>query len=229
MVTTPASHDTGRQSIHLAVIIYALCYTGEPLPASPKPAFQPQHLAHPQAALALRIPSLVHQLGISLTLVDPGGWHAVHTVPNVLSFELEHGVEVERWTYNERCMSQAARRRRAVLGQLAGVTDLFVPVCEGKHVRQMLVAGPFLRRPQTAADLVEQWRRLTGRYAHTGDPEFARYALGRMSTVVFDDAQVETLKKFGERLALLIAGRSDSQVLVPELEKMGRSLADATF
>ena len=96
MATTPASHGTGRQSIHLTVIIYALCYTrNASLPASSKPAFQPQHLAHPQAALALRIPSLVHHLGISLTLIDPGGWHAVHTVPNVLSFELEHGVEVK--------------------------------------------------------------------------------------------------------------------------------------
>jgi len=199
------------------------------LPASSNLAFLPQHLAHPQAALALRIPSLVHHLGISLTLVDPGGWHAVHTVPNVLSFELEHGVEVERWTYNERCMGQAARQRRAVLGQHAGFTDLFVPVCEGKHVRQMLLAGPFLRRPSTAADLVEQWRRLSGRYAHTGDPEFARYALGRLSTVVFDNAQVDIFKKFGERLASLIAGQSDPKVLVPELEKLGKSLADATF
>jgi len=199
------------------------------VPGSPKFAFHPEDLTRPQIGLALRVPSLVHQLGVSLTLVDPSGWHAVHTVPNVLSFELEHGIEVERWTYNERCMTQAARQKSAVLGQHAGFSDLFVPICEGNRARQMLVAGPFLRRPTTAADLIEQWRALTGRYAHTGDPEFARYASGRLSTVVFDDSQVEVFKTFGERLAALIAERGDPTKLVLELEKMGHILADATF
>ena len=124
---------------------------------------------------------------------------------------------------------QAARTAARGARSARGVHRLFVPVCEGKHVRQMLVAGPFLRRPsgrrQSGRAVAKAHRSIR---AHRGS-EFARYALGRLSTVVFDDAQVEMFKKFGERLALLIAGQSDSQVLVPELEKMGKRLADATF
>ncbi len=197
--------------------------------ASANFVFHPAPLARPQAGLTLRLPSLIHQLGVSLTLVDPDGWHAVHTVPNVLSFELEHGVEVERWTYNARCMGRAVRQRRAVLGQHAGFTDLFIPICEGKQARQMLVAGPFLTKPATAAELVEQWRALTGRYAHMGDPEFARYASGRLSTVIFDDTQIEVFKTFGERLAAFIAGHGDATGHVAHLQRMGKVLADATF
>jgi AraC-like DNA-binding protein len=190
-------------------------------------AFQPSALARADAAFALRAPYLFQRIGIALTLVDPSGWHAIKTMSNVVSFELEHGVELERASYNERCMAAAMRTRRAVLGEHAGFTDVFAPVCEGREVKQMLIAGPFLRKPSTAADLVARWRALTGRYAHTTDPEFARYAAQTFATIVLDDPKVELLKTLLERVADLASGRGNASSIMPQLEQMTTELTEA--
>jgi AraC-like DNA-binding protein len=194
-----------------------------------KSAFAPSNLSRADAALALRVPYLFERIGIALTLVDPEGWHAVHTEANVVSFEIEHGLEVERANHNERWMREAARNGQTAQGEHFGFTDIFVPVVEGTVVRQMLVAGPFLRAPSTAAELVERWRALTGRHAHTTDPELARYAAETLATVVLDDERLAVFKKLIEQVAALASGRGDPGRLLPELERMTYQVAEARF
>jgi AraC-like DNA-binding protein len=192
-------------------------------------AFRPAVLSRADAALALRVPYLFERIGIALTLVDPEGWHAVHTEANVVSFEIEHGLEVERANHNERWMTEAARTGKTALGEHLGFSDLFVPVIEGGEVRQMFLAGPFLRAPTTAAGLVERWRSLTGRHAHTNDPEFARYAAETLATVVLDDENLASFKLLLEQVAELASGRGDAARILPRLEQMTSQVASARF
>src|SRR3954454_7130214 len=128
--------------------------------------FQPGELAMGHSALALRVPYWFERLGVAVTLVDPRGWHAIHTMPNAIPFELEHGHEVARWEYNERSMTKVAHSRKSLLTAHAGFSDLFTPVIASGVVQQQLVTGPFLRAAVQPTDLVERWQALTGRYAH---------------------------------------------------------------
>ena len=71
--------------------------------------FQPQQLPHGHASVVARIPFYLDQLRLSATHVDGPHWHALHVVPNVTLFELEHGLEQLRFAHNHRGMLEAAR------------------------------------------------------------------------------------------------------------------------
>jgi AraC-like DNA-binding protein len=197
------------------------------VPRSRHDDFVPRALSRPSAALALRVPYLFERVGVALTLVDPDGWHAVHVMPNVVPFEMEHGLELERAKHNRRCTEEVARRKATVRGEHLGFTDLFVPVLDGRELRQMLIAGPFLREPSTAADLAHRWRAIAGRYARTSDPEFSHYAAETLATVMLDDAHLASLEKLMEAVAELVGGHGDPERLAAELEEHTSHVAEA--
>src|SRR4051794_20038243 len=53
-------------------------------------------------------------------------WVEIHEMPNLLNFEVEHGLISERQVYNARCMRRARRTQQTVLGRHAGFCDFFV-------------------------------------------------------------------------------------------------------
>ena len=105
--------------------------------------FQPQQLPHGHASVVARIPFYLDQLRLSATHVEGPHWHALHVVPNVALFELEHGLEQLRFAHNHRGMLEAARRRIPVVGHHGGFSDLFVPIVTPAGYRPDAYRRPF--------------------------------------------------------------------------------------
>ena len=96
-------------------------------------------------------------------------WHPFHVVPNVSSFEYEHGVEARRWRYNHRVFAQVRRERRSVLAEHAGFHDSFIPLGDSSEVQAVLVAGPFATARPTHAEVDERWKWLTDSHPKIAD------------------------------------------------------------
>src|SRR5262249_32858466 len=99
------------------------------------------------AILAPMATAIFEWLDVASTLFDPTfGWRGIHErAPSndLLIFELEHGAEAERLTYNKRCLDRALQERVTVVSQFGGFTDLFVPVSIDGQVDSVMVTGPF--------------------------------------------------------------------------------------
>jgi AraC-like DNA-binding protein len=189
----------------------------------------------PHAYLTPGVANIFQVLGVSAAIRqgvhpeiwDGTGWFALHRVPSVLDFELQHGVELERVKYNLRSMDQARRERRTVRGRYAGMSDLFVPIVMGDAVPAVLATGPFMTAWPSSAALLERWRGLTGRQGHPADPEFAYYVDATLSTLVLDGEQTRTFERFLSRFALLLAGEPDAKRLFAETNALRTKLEAA--
>src|SRR5258706_9532911 len=170
-------------------------------------------------------------LDVACTLWEHGGWWDIHersSSADLLRFELEHGVEAERLTYNRRCLSQALHRKSTVTGEIAGFTDLFVPVCsDGGRTDGVLVTGPFATARPTSTDILERWRTLTGSRGHPSDPEFAHYVSTTLSTLVLEGTQTVAFRKLVELCAQLMAGEGSSDAIYAEVRALRGELAGA--
>ncbi|HEV8244730.1 MAG TPA: helix-turn-helix domain-containing protein, partial [Polyangiaceae bacterium] len=181
------------------------------------------------ALLAPLLANVFDTLHVGVTLLDAHDWHRIHDVPHVLMFESEEGVEAHRVAYNDRCMMQAAARKRAVIGQHAGFSDLFVPIIREGRLRAMLAAGPFSTEPPTSREIMEHWRRLTVRNGHLADPEFALYVTTTLSTPVLDPPRLRAFKTLLNCFASLIASQGKPETLMARARRMKRALDETTF
>lgn len=195
----------------------------------PSRAFQPKELAAPHGGLTLRVPFYFQHFGLTLTLADPRGWHAIAAVYNILAFELEHGQELERVAYNRRCIAQTAKSKRPLLSHHADLWDLFVPIVDQGSVRQILISGPFFRSAPTAEELVARWRALTGRTAHLNDPEFSQYLTAALSTALLEDRHVAWLEEALCRTAEVVVGRGDPAEHHARFQAIATGMAETTL
>jgi AraC-like DNA-binding protein len=161
--------------------------------------------------------------------INNSWWWAIHDQPNVSAFEIEHGVDAERSSYNTRQFSEVRRTGKPSLGRHAGYFDWFVPiVAKGQQVAT-LVAGPFAKKRPTATDVVEQWRSITGRQGHPADPEFATYLSAALGTLVLEGQHT---RMFGELLscfAALIAGEGRADALANRADALRVELEKLRF
>jgi len=110
------------------------------------------------ALLAPVVAHVFEALGVSSTLWDGRNWWTIHSEPSLSEFEAEHRVDTERIDYNERLFVQAERQKKTIRGELAGYSDLFVPIIVGGKVVAVLVTGPFARaRPTSARPTRSTW------------------------------------------------------------------------
>jgi AraC-like DNA-binding protein len=198
----------------------------------------PKHPARPRdpgGLLSHAHAEIFQVLGVNASIVsyepewkitDSPQWRVLHVEPSVLPFEIEHGVEASRYHYNSQRLEQAERTRRSVLGRYGGLADFFVPLVREQTSRGVLVVGPFAMSRPTSAEVLQRWRRITGRQGHLTDAEFAHYVSMTLSTLVLSPAQVETLRRFLASIAALIAGEGSAaaelakaDALRPELER----------
>src|SRR6478736_9223351 len=159
------------------------------------------------ALLAPLVANTFQVLDVGISIDAPGDWYDIYARPfedNLLSFELEHGVEVERVEYNRRHLTQARRRKRTVVAHYRGFTDLFVPIAPRTGADTVLVTGPFVTSRPTSREVQSRWRALTGRQAHPADPEFAHYLSATLSTLVLEGARAKAFQKLAECLARLM-------------------------
>jgi AraC-like DNA-binding protein len=164
-------------------------------------------------------------LGIGASLWYLGSWLDLHERTSTLDFEVEHAMEVERWSYNDRCLLQVRQSRRAVVGQHGALSDLFVPVLVGAEMAGVIVVGPFLTALPSGAAVLERWRALTGRQGELSEPEFAGYLAALLALPLLEDTLAQTLQRLVECLAELMAGTGSARALYLEVE----SLRDELF
>jgi AraC-like DNA-binding protein len=169
-------------------------------------------------------------LDIALTLWEPGGWHEIHERPyalDVLGFEIEHGVEAERLTYNRRSLLAARQTQRTVVATHAGFTDLFVPLRAGGRVKGVLVTGPFATRRPDSTEILERWRWLTGRRGDTEDPEFAQYLVATLSVLVLEEKRAAAFQRLVESVASLMAQAGAADDTFAEIAALREALGAA--
>jgi AraC-like DNA-binding protein len=193
------------------------------------PGLRLPRLPYEHSLLGPVVSGFFDELGVSVTLLDARNWHPIHEVPNVLSFELEHGVENPRIGYNDRCMKEVLRRRTTVQGTYAGFCDLFTPVVRQGKVCGILVAGPFGTAPPTRGEILDRWRGLTARHGHLSDPEFASYVSMTLATVVFEGRCLRTFKSLMTCFAQLMSGEGDAERVLARAERARKDLREVTF
>jgi AraC-like DNA-binding protein len=181
---------------------------------------------------ALLIPAfckVFQDLRVSSSLWVDSYWAAIYGEPSVVTFEIEHGVLLERGPHNERCFTRARRERTTVIGKHAGFHDMFVPIVDGAGVHGFIVTGPFATARATSTDILERWRFLTGRQGHPADPEFSRYVEATLSTLVLEGEKVTAFRRTVERLADLLAGKGPAADIQTEVEAFGTRLRSVRF
>jgi AraC-like DNA-binding protein len=168
-------------------------------------------------------------LRLSASVHDGKRWRILHSEPNLIAFETQHGLESDRFRYNERCFRLARRTCEAVVGEHAGLSDLFVPIVAHGKTSAFLTAGPFLTSRPTAVDVLARWRRLTGRQGHPDDPEFSHYLSMTLAALVLEGPRVATFQRFGTLVARLLAGEADGQAVLAQAERLHAQLEQARF
>ncbi|HEV8247415.1 MAG TPA: hypothetical protein VGP93_16670, partial [Polyangiaceae bacterium] len=164
---------------------------------------------------------LFDDVGVAASLCSEGHWASIHTRPNVVTFEFEHGLLTERFAYNDRCLERVQREKETVVAEHAGFVDLFVPIRRAQEVSAFLVTGPLLSARPTGAEILERWRWLTGTQGDPVDPEFSRYVELTLSTLVLDSAKLTEFRKFVERIAGFLAGRGPVSSVRQLTDSMG--------
>lgn len=164
----------------------------------------PRGLGH--SLVAPLVAYVFRVLRVSATVTDGRAWWAIHSEPSVLPFELEHGVETERFAYNQRNLDAAKEQRKTIRGSHAGFHDLFIPIFLGGQVAAFLVVGPFGVSWPGSAEILERWRWLSGHEGHLQDPEFAAYLSSTLSTLVLDGDRAEMFERMLGYFARLLSG-----------------------
>jgi AraC-like DNA-binding protein len=164
-------------------------------------------------------------LGVSVSIFKDRAWRAIHTAQDRISeFEAEYGNEYLRWRYNDRCITEARAKRRAVRGEHMGCHDLFVPIEIDGKVSGFLVAGPFAIGRATARDLVERWNAIAHTHARTEDPGFARYLTASLTTLTLEGKAVTAFERFMTLFALLLGGSGNLEKPAQELPALAQEL-----
>jgi AraC-like DNA-binding protein len=169
-------------------------------------------------------------LGVSASIWEhENDWFPIHVERNVTAFELEHGLDLERGAYNRRMFDRILVDPRSIWGEHAGFWDLFVPIVMKGWVVAVLVVGPIAKQRPTPARVVERWQQLTGRHAHTADPEFSRYLGATLSVLVLEGKQVRAFERLTSCFALLASGRGQADEVANEWERVRTDLERLRF
>jgi AraC-like DNA-binding protein len=158
---------------------------------------------------------------------DP--WVQIHEISSAQDFEVEHGLISERHVYNERCIRRVQRKKETVLGHHAGFSDFFVPITSEGRMQAVLVTGPFATAPPTSTDLLERWRKVTGRQGHPDDPEFSHFVGATSSTLVLDGELIAKFRRMLGCLADLMVGRGSTETLAADVASLRVELLNARF
>jgi AraC-like DNA-binding protein len=167
------------------------------------------------------------ELGVSVSTWNGRIWRALHGEPDsVIDFEVSLRAELPRWRYNTKVLGRARAERRTILGEHAGFHDLFVPIV-GKTVEHFLVAGPFLRKRPTSADIAERWFAISHTRASLADSAFVRYMSATLATLTLEAHLLGAFRKLMECLAHALSGVGDAEKLARQWDSLLRQLLEA--
>ena len=182
-------------------------------PASASDAGPPFELGRAHAFLAAQN-AFTSFLDIPCSLVTrTGSWIVVYNsgAPSVVEAHNALGQRDARGRYNDQQVNGVLSAREMRETELQGFSDLWVPIVSGGRCDNLLVSGPFLRRPWSAADIRQNWQSLTGEKPRANSPQFLDYARTVLRTPVLDDALLGKFEDFLRVFAELLAGRGEEQ------------------
>jgi AraC-like DNA-binding protein len=158
-------------------------------------------------------------LGVSVSLWMDKTWRAINlATDHVIFFEVEQQSELPRMAYNARCLAEARKRGKPVLGQHSGFHDLFVPVRAGSDIA--LVAGPFaLARPKSL-DIVERWRAIAHQRANLADPSFSRYLSTTLGTLTLEGPMLALFERLLVCFSRMLGDFANANALAAEFDSL---------
>jgi AraC-like DNA-binding protein len=168
-------------------------------------------------------------LRVAASLTDGVDWLPLHTEPNLIAFELEHGGEADRTEHNQAALATLRRTLRPVRRKHAGFCDLFVPVVARKELVAALVVGPFSLSRPTTSEVSQSFRRLSGREGHPSDPEFAAYLAGSLETLVVERPLLRSFQRLVVCLSELMLGHGRADRLMNEAQSLREKLEPLRF
>jgi AraC-like DNA-binding protein len=175
---------------------------GSPMPTSAAVQADTLFVLHNALSTFIRIPCSYSTLdpAVPWRVLFESAEHTIHEYQNA------YGNHPRRVSYNARNLRRAVRTKRPVLASLLGFWDVYVPLVDGGRARGCLVAGVFLRKPPSAADITRHWRALTGKNPRPTDPTFRTFARALIRTTVLDDAKLDAYKELLSIGGLAIRG-----------------------
>lgn len=181
---------------------------------SPEPkADTPLELGRAHAFLAAQN-AFTSFLDIPCSLVTrTGSWIVVYNsgAPSVVEAQNALGQREARGDYNRRHVDHVLGTQQAIETEQHGFCDLWVPIASGGRCDNLLVSGPFLRRPWSADDIRRNWQGLTGEKPSERDPRFLDYARTVLRTQVLGETELEKFSDFLRIFAELLAGLGEEQ------------------
>ncbi|MDF3069797.1 MAG: Transcriptional regulator, AraC family [Polyangiaceae bacterium] len=181
--------------------------------APPEPELPPLELGRAHAFLAAQN-AFTSFLEVPCSLVTrTGSWIVVYNsgAPSAVEAQSSLGPRQARNDYNHRNVSQVLDKHEALETELNGFHDLWVPIVSGARCDNLLVSGPFSRRPWSADDIRRSWRTLTGENPVTRSARFLDYARSVLRTQVLGDEELAKFQDFLRVFAELLAGRGEEQ------------------
>ncbi len=153
-------------------------------------------------------------LDIPCSLVTrTGSWIVVYNsgAPSVVEAHNALGQRDARGKYNAAHVGRVLTTREPLETALHGFSDLWVPIVSDGRCDNLLVSGPFLRRPWSAADIRDSWQALTGEKPRPSSQGFLAYARTVLHTQVLDSAELAKFQDFLRVFAELLAGHGEEQ------------------
>lgn len=142
-----------------------------------------------------------------------GSWIVVYNsgAPSAVEAQSSLGPGMSRNDYNQRNVSHVLETHQTLETELNGFHDLWVPIVANDRCDNLLVSGPFSRRPWSADDIRRSWRALTGENATTRSARFLDYARSVLRTQVLGDEELARFQDFLRVFAELVAGRGEEK------------------
>ncbi len=184
-----------------------------PAASAARPVQAPLELGRAHAFLAAQN-AFTSFLDIPCSLVTrTGSWIVVYNsgAPSVVEAHNALGQRDRRGRYNQQHVRHVLSSQQPVESELHGFSDIWVPVVSGDRCDNLLVSGPFLRRPWSAADVRQSWQALIGEKPGATSQRFLAYARNVLSTPVLNEAELEKFQDFLRVFAELLAGRGEEQ------------------
>ena len=153
-------------------------------------------------------------LDIPCSLVTrTGSWIVVYNsgAPSVVETHNALGEREARAKYNAAHVRQVLTSQQPLETELHGFSDLWVPIVSGGRCDNLLVSGPFLRKPWSADEIRQNWRALTGEKPRASSPQFLSYARTVLRTQVLGTGELAKFFDFLRVFAELLAGRGEEQ------------------
>jgi AraC-like DNA-binding protein len=148
--------------------------------------------------------------------------HSTRRPIDALTFERHFGRETSRANYNIRSARKAERAGGPVFCEHNGLSDLWVPLRQGRAIFACLAAGPFWLEPPDAETIARCYERLSGKPPRENDPTFSSYLRTMLDTAVLDEALRRDMVKFGTAFTDLVAGTTDARTTFQGLERLLR-------